>query len=156
MNRMNNKTLVIIIAVLLVSNMALLGMYVFSGREKHEPNRGDKSPADFMIRELKLNDHQAASFNTLWEATKEKNKPVFDSLRVSRENLYSNLKIEPQPDSQIINCTKKLAEFEQQLALNNYVHFKKVRELLDSGQKVKLDTLIQRMGKRIGGRKKPG
>jgi hypothetical protein len=37
--------------------------------------------------------------------------------------------------------------------LNNYEHFRRVRAILDQAQQVKLDTLINKMGKRIGRRR---
>ena len=156
MNGMNNKTLLIIIGVLLVSNLALLGLYLFQPADQKQPSRSDRSPVDYMVRELKLNQQQTSQFQRLFETTKETNKPVYDSLRNGRERLYSLMKLEPQPETLITQYTATLAGFEQQLARNNYEHFRRLRVILDKEQQVKLDTLINKMGKRIGGRRKSG
>lgn len=150
MNRINNKTLLLIIAVLLVSNFSLLALYISGGKQQQKKtSRTEHSPVEFMVRELQLNEEQAGSFNTLWESTREKNRPLYDSMRVKREELYGYLKTEPQPDSLIRAATSGMAAIEQQLALNNYEHFRQLRSFCDSGQQVRLDTLIQRMGKRM-------
>lgn len=150
MNRINNKTLLLIIVVLLVSNLSLLGLYFFGGNQpQKKTGRTDRSPVEFMVRELELNTEQSASFNTLWESTKEKNRPLYDSMRLRREELYSYLKTEPQPDSLIRLVTSRMAAIEQQLSLNNYEHFRQLRSFCDDRQQVKLDTLIHRMGKRM-------
>jgi hypothetical protein len=153
MKNMNNKTLVIIISVLLVSNLALLGMYMVRGNEAAKEKKVEKSPSDYMVRELQLNEQQATQFKTMWEMIKEKNRPVYDSLRSQREILYSYLRTEPQPGSQIDAAATAISGYEKQLVLNNYEHFRRVRAILDQAQQVKLDTLINKMGKRIGRRR---
>lgn len=153
MKNMNNKTLIIIISVLLVSNLALLGMYMVRGNEASREKKVERSPSDYMVRELQLNDQQATQFKTMWETIKEKNKPVYDSLRNQREILYNYLKSEPQPAAQIDVAATAIAGYEKQLVLNNYEHFRRVRTILDATQQVKLDTLINKMGKRIGRRR---
>lgn len=152
MNRINNKALLIIIGVLLVSNLALLALYMTGGKKQAKSSgasRTERSPVDFMVRELKLDEKQSAEFRLLWESTREKNRPLYDSIKVSREQLYGYLRMEPQPDSSIRATTAKMAGYEQQLSLNNYEHFRQLRSFCDSSQQVRLDTLIQRMGKRM-------
>lgn len=150
---MNNKALLIIIGVLLVSNLALLAKYMVGGKEQKTTRKTERSATDYMVRELQLNESQAEQFKTLWETVKEKNRPYFDSLRTTRENLYRHLKNEPQPEETIRSIADTIARYEAQLTLNNYRHFRKVRAICDSTQQIKLDTLIQRMGKRAGRRK---
>ena len=149
MNRIHNKTLLLIIAALLISNLSLLALYFFGGNQSQKKTgRTDRSPVEFMVRELELNTEQSARFNTLWESTKEKNRPLYDSMKLRREELYGYLKTEPQPDSAIREVTSRMAVIEQQLSLNNYEHFRQLRSFCDARQQDKLDTLIQRMGKR--------
>ena len=154
MTNMNNKTLIIIISVLLVSNLALLGMYMVRGNKATKEKKVERSPSDYMVRELQLNDQQATQFKSMWETIREKNRPVYDSLRNRRETLYGYLKTEPQPATQIDAAATAISGFEKQLVLNNYEHFRRVRSILDATQQVKLDTLINKMGKRLGRRNK--
>lgn len=143
MSRINNKTLLIIIGVLLLSNIALLAFHFLPGRESRSRN-----PADYMIRELKLDSVQARSFHQLWETNKEKNKPLYDSMRSGKDNLFSYLKNEPQPDSLINAAIQRVNVYDSQLLLNNYEHFKKLRAICRPEQQVKLDSIILKMGKR--------
>ncbi len=146
---MQNRTLIIVIAVLLVSNLVLLGAYFFGKQEKKpSENRADRTPAGFMTRELGLDSTQAQQFRELWDTVSAKNKIIFDSLRTNREALYSLLKQEPQPDSMIRVLAGKVGEFEKQITLNNYSHFRKVRAICNETQQIKLDSVITRMAKR--------
>jgi len=106
-----------------------------------------------MTRELELNKEQSGQFNLLWSENNEKNKPLYDSIRVNREALYQTLKSVPQPDSAIGSITDKMARFEKQLALNNYVHFRKLTSMCTPEQQVKLDSLLKKMGNKRSARR---
>jgi len=153
MTPINNKTLLIIIGALLVSNLILLGLYLNReiGRKKTMRNR--PSAVEYMTRELELNKEQSGQFNLLWSENNEKNKPLYDSIRVNREALYQTLKSVPQPDSAIGSITDKMARFEKQLALNNYVHFRKLTSMCTPEQQVKLDSLLKKMGNKRSARR---
>src|SRR5688500_4042829 len=120
MKNMNNKTLIIIISVLLVSNLALLGMYMVRGNQSSPEKKAERSPADYIVSERQRNDQQATQYKSIWETIKEKNRPVYDSLRYQREILDSYLKTEPQPDSQIDEAATAISRYEKRLVLNNF------------------------------------
>lgn len=153
MKQMNPKTLLVIITVLLASNIILLGTYFIRNRSQHERSGSDRSPVEYMTRELKLDQQQSGQFRSLWEANRNRNKAIYDSLRIARERLFGYLKQEPQPDSLITITSASMAGMEQALILNNYRHFRELRKICTPEQQVKLDTLITRMGKR-GSRRK--
>ncbi|ULQ56554.1 hypothetical protein KJS94_18030 [Flavihumibacter rivuli] len=153
MKQMNPKTLLVIITVLLASNIILLGTYFIRNRSQHGRSGSDRSPVEYMTRELKLDQQQTEQFRSLWEANRNRNKALYDSLRTARERLYGYLKQEPQPDSLITITSASMAGMEQTLILNNYRHFRELRKICNPEQQVKLDTLITRMGKR-GSRRK--
>jgi protein CpxP len=148
--RMRNRTLIIVIAVLLVSNLLLLGVYLFGSPAKktNTAPKNDRSPVEYMTKELKLDSSQREQFRELWESVQKKNRELYDSIRFQRESLYTNLKTEPQPDSIIHSITEKIAEFEKQISLNNYQHFRNVHAICDAEQQVRLDSVIARMVKR--------
>jgi hypothetical protein len=156
MNRINNKTLMIIIGVLLVSNLILLGLYLNRELGRKKLGKSNRSPIDFMARELQLNDAQTSSFAKLWADNNERNKPIVDSIRSGREQLYQYLRTSPQPDSLIMSITEKIARFDRQLTLNNYAHFRKVSELCSSDQQVRLDSLLKKMGNKRALRRNQG
>ena len=154
MNRINNKTLLIIIGVLLISNLLLIGMFLFKDKKHGRASqRQERNPVNFMARELSLNDEQAKSFSILWENTKEINRPVYDSLRIAREALYGYLRNENTDDTTIDMASGRIGNLEQRLAVNNFHHFRKLYEMCDSSQKIKLDSLIIRMNRRSPGKR---
>lgn len=115
--------------------------------------RNRPSAVEYMTRELELNKEQSGQFNLLWSENNEKNKPLYDSIRVNREALYQTLKSVPQPDSAIGSITDRMARFEKQLALNNYVHFRKLTSTCTPEQQVKLDSLLKKMGNKRSARR---
>ncbi|ULQ52651.1 hypothetical protein [Flavihumibacter fluvii] len=148
MNRIKFKTLVIIIGVLLISNLLIIGLYLFQGKDKKRTARNGRSPIEYMTRELGLDETQARQFTVFYEENNQKNKPLNDSIRARREQLYQYLRMEPQPDSLINAEAEKIAGYEKQLMLNNYAHFRKLNGICSAGQQVKLDTLLRKMGNR--------
>jgi periplasmic protein CpxP/Spy len=147
MKQINNKTLIVIIGVLLVSNLVLLGIGLRVFPRKKGP-REMRSPTEFMTRELQLNKDQAAKFTAMWEENKQTNKPLYDSLKLYRADLYNRLKTGSQPDSLAIRLADRIGEFEKQVVLNNNIHFGKVRAICSPEQQIKLDTVILKMGNR--------
>lgn len=143
MNRINNKTLLVIIGVLLLSNIFLLAFYRLP---PDEPK--DKGPVDFMARELKLDNKQKDQFNKLWDSNKARNKPYFDSLRQTKDSLFALLKVEPRPDSLIDALTHRINGFDNRILTNNFDHFKQLRSICLPEQQVKLDTVIRKMSRR--------
>ncbi|KIC92549.1 Spy/CpxP family protein refolding chaperone [Flavihumibacter sp. ZG627] len=153
MTSIKNKSLLFIIGVLLISNLVMVGMYLFGTKERRPRVRTQRSPIEFMVKELSLDDKQAAAFKEMLDTVKQKNKPLLDSMRTSRESLYKNLKAEPQPDSVILSYANTIGKIETELTINNYEHFRKLRAMCNPEQQLELDTLIQRMGRRTARKK---
>lgn len=146
---MQNKTLIIVIAALLISNLVLLGVYFFGKDDKRKGNsKNEWSPVEYMAKEIGFDSTQKHAFRELWETVNKKNKELNDSIRINREALYRNLKLEPQPDSLLLEIATKMAGFEKQVTLNNYEHFRKVRAICKDSQQTKLDTVVSRLAKR--------
>lgn len=146
MNRISNKILITILVILLVSNLTLLWLFLDRDSARKRSGRGNRSPVEYVTKELDLNKEQSAQFARLWEENNQSNKPLYDSIRIYRESLYKNLEASPQPDSTINTTTDRIAGFEKQLALNNYAHFRKLSAICSAEQQVKLDTMLKKMG----------
>lgn len=147
MNRINNKTLVLIIVVLLAANLVLIFM-LKNPAETGKRNRGNRNPADYFKKELQLSADQASRFSELYENHSASNKMLYDLLRERRIALYEHLKQVDQPDSIAGVLSDSIAAIEKQLVLNNYTHFTQLRKICDPGQQTKLDSLVHRMGNR--------
>lgn len=146
---MQNKTLIIVIAALLISNLVLLGVYFFGKEDKRKGSgKNEWSPVEYMAKEIGFDSTQKKQFRDLWETVNKKNREMYDSIRSNREALYRNMKLEPQPDSLIEEITTQMANYEKQVSLNNYQHFRRVRAICNDTQQVKLDTVISRLAKR--------
>ncbi len=142
MKRVNNKTLLIIIGVLLVSNLALLFMYFKPGTPP------PRNPGDFMIRELNLDQAQSAQFRTLFDSTKSRNKPLYDSVRFYKDQLFGYLKQPAASDSLLQSTIRRMNVFEDSTLMNNYRHFQAIRAFCNPEQQQRLDSVILRFNRR--------
>lgn len=145
---MRNRTLIIVIAALLLSNLILLVAYFYTPKgAKKEEHKQNWSPVEYMSKELQFDTAQKQQFQVLWDSVHYKNKILYDSIRLSREELFKQIGSVPKTDSSVERYAEQIASFEKRITLNNYTHFRKVRSMCDSVQQVKLDTVIVRMAK---------
>ncbi|GAO44939.1 hypothetical protein [Flavihumibacter petaseus] len=143
MNRINNKTLLIIIGVLLLSNLALLAVYFKPAQPPKQRN-----PSDFMIRELQLDEAQAAWFRVALDSLHQRNKPLYDGMRSEKEKLFGYLKADSVPDSLVKAAIQRVNTFDDSILLNNYGHFARLRKQINPDQQIKLDTVLLKIARR--------
>jgi Spy/CpxP family protein refolding chaperone len=152
-----NKILLFLTVALLALNI-VLAYFLWKG--KNHPGRDRNSDrGDWVVEELKLNDEQKAEHKKLKDAHFANLKPVFDSINAYRKRLYSELKDSVTNDSLVNYYTTAIGNKHAEISRYTFDHFKKIRSLCTPDQKLKLDTLVQKivqnMGKR-GGKSKPG
>lgn len=139
-----NKFLVLLIAVLLIANLALM-LYFFVFRN----NQGEKNPpprvSDYVKKELGFTSDQAARFQQLRDEHKEAIKPVLEEMKKSKDNLYNLLQRPNVDDSVAAIMAKKIGENQEKWELMIFRHFQKVRAICDSSQLPKFDSLVHRM-----------
>ena len=149
-----NKLLVLLVAVLLIANLALM-FYFFVFRSEHKPDPPSSHPvSDFVQKQLGFNADQAARFQQLVSDHKQAVKPVIDDIKKLKDSLY-NLLQKPQDDSMAVNLIDKIGERQKDWELMIFHHFQKVRAICDSSQLPKFDSLVHRMAIRgMGSHKK--
>src|SRR5689334_14409849 len=90
----NNKVLVLIIGVLLLSNVALLYFYL-SKPCSNKNQGGGQSPREYMIGRLKnevgFSDEQISKYSELSDKHKEAMKPLFNDIYMAKDSLYKML-----------------------------------------------------------------
>ena len=141
-----NKMLIVIIAVLLVSNLISLG-FIFFGKkcnEKKNAERG-KPMSDFFEKQLNFTPEQTAQFHQLRDQHFDNLKPFLKDVRKAKDSLFSLMHEPNVTDSMVKILAENLAEKEKAQELQSFNHFKKVRELCTEEQKPKFDTLISKL-----------
>jgi len=138
-----NKFLVLLVAALLIANLALM-LYFFVFRNNDE---GKNKPrvSDYVQKELGFTPDQATRFQQLRDEHREAINPVIDEMKQAKDNLYNLLQRPNVDDSIAAIMAKKVGEKQEQWELMIFHHFQKVRALCDSSQLPKFDSLVHRM-----------
>lgn len=152
-----NKGLILIIAVLLISNLALVGYLVFSKQKdpKNTRSGGDRGKAfsEYIIKEVNFSDDQAASFKQMMTDHFEKMRPIMLEVRKAKDSMFGYMR-QPAPpaDSVLQKLADNIAEKQKLQELQSFNHFRQVRDLCTEEQKPKFDSVIRKMINRSFGR----
>lgn len=153
-----SKFLLLIIAVLLLANIG--GLYFFFKNKAY--NNNVKPPADrkeimakYLKEELKFNDAQMKSFDSLSEKHKQLTEPLFEGLRQEKEKRLRFLADNNYSDSALLQAVNRSAERQKQLDLTMLEHIRNVRALCTATQQQSFDTGFYKMMKRSRSDKKP-
>jgi periplasmic protein CpxP/Spy len=145
----NNKALVFIIAILLLSNIALLYFFTRTRKEcnKAEQKKEHKSFREQMADKLKnqvgFTDSQVNQYNELSGKHKEAMKPLFEDLTNAKDSLYKLL-LQPQPsDSMKSYYLSMIGQKQQGVDQRIFNHFYTLREICTPEQRPKYDSVIQ-------------
>ena len=147
-----NKIVVLIIAVLLLTNLASLG-YILWGKagEKRLPERG-KSFSDYFEKQLGFTPDQITKFHQLRDEHFENLRPFLKDVRSAKDSLFSLMQLPNVPDSVLQRAADNLAQKEKAQELQSFRHFRKVRDLCTEEQKPKFDSLLYKIINRSFGR----
>jgi protein CpxP len=140
-----NKFLVLLVAILLIANLGLM-LYFFVFRNDHEGGKRSPRPvSDFVQKELGFNADQTAKFQQLRDQHREAVRPIMDEMKKLKDSLYNLLQNPNTNDSTVTAMANKIGEKQKEWELMIFHHFQKVREICDSSQLPKFDTLVHRM-----------
>lgn len=147
----NNKALIFLVVVLLLSNVGLLLYFLVwkkPGYRHWGGQKGDFSIVDFMKKEVGFNEEQTKQFKELHDKNRDSLKVLGDNIRTSKNELYKLLQQPNPPDSIVNRLAWQLAQNQESMELTMFRHFQRVRAICDSQQQVKLDSLVSRMNNR--------
>ena len=150
-----NRFLVSLVAVLLVANLGLMLYFFVFKKEKNPPKGPPRQPvANFMQKKLGFNESQTARFQQLRDQHKEAVKPVIGEMKKLKDSLYHLLQKPNVNESDVTSMASKIGEKQKEWELMIFHHFQKVREICDSSQLPKFDSLVHHMINRGPGMRK--
>lgn len=153
----SNKTIVFIIAVLLLSNFALLYFFVLKGKEEPKQS-GNKSFREYMAETLKnevgFSDEQVKQYQDLSQKHKEGMKVLFDDIKNTKDTLYKFIYVENVPDSVTNSYLDKIGDKQKNIDYRISNHFRTLRGLCTEEQRPKFDSITQRIIYKIIGLEK--
>lgn len=136
-----NKTLVIIIAILLIANIATMTLFLLN-RNGHGNERNDRknSMRTFLQKDLHFSDVQLTSFDTLKEQHRRSVKPLFDSIRSQKVLVLKNLGNSHFADSLLENAATSAAANQKTLELSLLKHIAEIRSICTPAQLPAFDS----------------
>jgi Spy/CpxP family protein refolding chaperone len=155
-----NKVLILIIAILLISNIAILTFFLMKKDGGHMEKRPDRKAmiADFLKKEIGFSEAQLQQYDTLSDRHRENVKKMFENLRSSKDKQFKQLTAGDFSDSIINSVADQSAASQKTMELQMFNHLKSIRTLCTPEQLPKFDSLFVKILNRRGGegRKKAG
>ena len=124
--------------ILLISNTVILAFVFFE-----KPARGEnKGPANFIIKELKFEEAQIESFNKLKFAHQESLQALQITGRELREDYFQLLRNDTTDQVLANQILLQIANNQKTIEQVTFSHFQSVKNICDSVQKEKFDSII--------------
>jgi periplasmic protein CpxP/Spy len=148
------KWLLILVAILLLTNIATLSIYWFK-KPDHEGGPGrdggnrEKKMGQFMVDQLKFDATQEAIYWKLRDSMMVIQKPVMDSIRNAKKRFFDLLNQSETTDSMLMTHSNEIAEMQKKLDIVTFRHFQKVRAICRPDQLQKFDTVIKEIVNRM-------
>jgi Spy/CpxP family protein refolding chaperone len=134
---MKNKSLIILIAVLLLSNIILAYLLFFNKRGMNKNSMHQK-----YLKEIGFNAAQVDSFMQIREKGREAVKPIMDSLSQSRNAYLTALSKTPNDTIAIQNLLAKSNEWMFKMDKHNYNNLMEAKKICTPEQLKNFDSLI--------------
>ncbi len=152
MNNSTNRNLLIIIAVLVLTNIAVLGYFLWFNKAANgqRQDRARNGISEQLQKEVGFSEEQLAQYKLLKDKQREIIHPIFEDMRKSKDSLFRLLSDPNISDSTLRIATETIAQKQQALDMETFHHFKRVRALCQPNQEAKYDSLILRMFRRMG------
>lgn len=145
----NNKTLVVVIAILLLSNIALLYFLTRCRKDctKEPPKQENTNFRKMMAKRLKeevgFDSTQVAKYEEMSKKHKETMKPLFTDLTHAKDSFYKLL-LQPQPSDSLKNYyLHRIGEKQQMIDQRIFNHFSILRQECSEAQRPKYDSVVQ-------------
>lgn len=143
----SNKLLMLVVALLLVSNVVLVYFLVF-GEHKKQPKKDRPDPATIMIREVGMNQEQAATHKRLKDEHFKLVRPYYDSLRAAKAAYFGLIKDTTASAGTLASYRGQIAYWQTFIDSLTFAHFRKMRGILSADQQPKYDDFVQKLMQR--------
>lgn len=151
-----NKILLIAVAILLLTNIAMLAFFLMGPPKKGGHGGREAMMTEFLQKEMGFNPQQIQQYDTLSKQHREKMKAMFEEVGKNKENQLKQLGAADFSDSSINSIAGQSIEKQKLLEISMFEHLRDVRRICTPDQRPKFDSLVYKvLGRRGEGRKKP-
>jgi Spy/CpxP family protein refolding chaperone len=151
-NQNKSKIFLVIIAILLVANIAMLTFFLQKKEPVDKGRRPDRKAmiAEFLQKEIGFTTQQLAQYDSLSNQQQEKMKALFDTMRSNKTQQFKQLAAVNFTDSAINTVADQSAAAQKIMELQMYNHIKAVRALCTPQQQPAFDSLFVKVFNRRG------
>ncbi|HET6996280.1 MAG TPA: periplasmic heavy metal sensor [Chitinophagaceae bacterium] len=152
MSTSKNRSLIFIIAVLLLTNIAVLAYFLWYKKPARPPEGRDRSRGIEvpLQNEVGFNEEQMSQYKQMRDEQMKAIKPMFEDMRKTKDSLFRMISSENTNDSSVNVVADAIARKQKEMDLRMYAHFKRIRSLCTPAQLPKYDSVIQRMIRKQG------
>ena len=156
-NQNKNKVFIVIIAILLIANIAMLAFFLPKKDGADHTKRPDRKAyiSNFLAKEIGFNKDQLVQYDTLSNLNREKIGSLFENIRKNKTEQFKQLVAGNFSDSTINMLAEQSAANQKIIEIQMSNHIKSIRQLCTAEQLPKFDSLFSKVFyKRPEGRKK--
>ncbi|TMI69641.1 MAG: periplasmic heavy metal sensor [Bacteroidetes bacterium] len=153
MSTSKNRSLIFIIAVLLLTNIAVLAYFLWYKKPTRPPEGGHDRGRGIEVplqKEVGFNEEQMSQYKQMRDQQMKAIKPMFDDMRKAKDSLFRMISNDNANDSSVNAVGDAIAQKQKEMDLRMYNHFKRIRSLCTPAQLPKYDSVIQRMMRKMG------
>lgn len=142
-----NKLLIVVIGLLVVSNI-VLAFFLLNGKTKKTAKRERNDPTEMMIKEVGMDEKQAATHKQMKDDHFKAVRPLYDSLRAAKATYFGLVKDTAVKEEMAKVYRDKIAAWQSTIDSMTFAHFRKMRSLLNPQQQLKYDEFVQKLMQR--------
>ncbi len=152
MKQTNTKIMGVVILVLIILNVATLTSIWYHHKQEMDGTESRKrgGAGSFLIKELGFDSAQKLAYQQLREQHQKDLRAIREQLKDGKEAYFGLLADSSVSEATIKASALKAAGMEQEIDIETFHHFQKVRALCTPEQKKKFDTIIKDVVKLMG------
>jgi hypothetical protein len=142
---LNNKVLLLVVAVLLLANIAML-LYFLWGKEPSRKNahaERQRSPITlFLEQQIGFDKQQMEAYEKMRQEHRQKMRPLFEEIRIAKVGFYGLLNNPAYSESEFNQGASAIGEKQKAIDVQAFHNFRELRKICTPSQQVKYDSLI--------------
>ncbi len=142
-----NKILIVIIAVLLLTNIVLVSFLLLNKPSSKKGMRSDRTAliAAFLEKELGFDQQQLKQYENISDPNRTKVSAMFEALGKDKEQQFKQLATDNFSDAAILKTADLIAFRQKEIDIVLYNHFKQIRNLCTPPQQPKFDSMFYKV-----------
>lgn len=138
----NSKFLILLVAILALTNMVLLGIIIFQKPHSHAKISKKERMQKFLLNEVGFSKAQLNSYDSLYKTHERSMKKLMDSLRNGSNENFSVLSESGFSDSAVQEAVSRSAAQNVRMGKLFFEQLNQIRNICNNDQKPRFDTGI--------------